>query len=224
MNKFNVPAVLFDFDGVVVDSLSLHMRAWEDVCKSMLHVTLEQDLRDSMIGCATKEIARVLLARSAETDIDVNQVVRHKNAWLQQHAHEIPLLPGAKEMMEVLHERGIPFGIASNASRPYLLATVRRFELKVPIVLGLEDYNHPKPAPEPYLKLAKMLNIGFTLHDRVLVFEDSTHGLKAAVQARMYPVGVLTQHKAEVLIGAGARATCINLMDALQRNFLSGDF
>lgn len=219
-----VPGVLFDFDGVVVDSLSLHMRAWDHICKDLLFVPLELELRESIIGCATREIARILLARSEVKNLDVAEVVRRKNEWLRGHAHEIPILPGAREMMQELAERGIPFGIASNASRPYLLETVKRFDLKVPIVLGLEDYNQPKPAPEPYLKLAKMLNIGFMLHERVLVFEDSTHGLKAAVQARMHPVGVLTQHKADVLIGAGAKTTCDNLLDALQKKILDGNY
>jgi beta-phosphoglucomutase-like phosphatase (HAD superfamily) len=71
-----------------------------------------------------------------------------------------------------------------------------------------------------FLKCAQLIGVKFTEHAKILVFEDSTHGLEAAVSAGMFPVGVQTQHDAETLVKAGAKKACLHIKDAMDRGWL----
>ena len=73
---------------------------------------------------------------------------------------------------------------------------------------------------EVFLKCAKALGISVLDHPRVIVFEDSTHGLRAAVKAGMFAIGVLTQNTAEQMLACGALAVCADVGEALKNGWL----
>ena len=114
----------------------------------------------------------------------------------------------------------IPFGIASNAPRAFISSTLDRLGVSVTHKFGCDDVVNPKPDPEVFLKCAKALGISVLDHTRVIVFEDSTHGLRAAVKAGMFAIGVLTQNTAEQMLACGARAVCADVGEALNSGWL----
>lgn len=213
-----VEAVIFDFDGVVVDSLSAHLSAWDAAAHVLFQQVIPEELRRTLPGRSTHAIAAMVAAHFGKPALS-SVLADKKRAVLTEHKPEILLLPGAREVMEHLTKTKVPFGIASNAPRAFVHTTVATHQLKVPVALGVEDVARPKPAPDLFLSCANRLGIGHTRHSSVVVFEDSLHGLNAARDAGMYPVGLTTQHSPDELTGAGAKTTFANLLEALNTGF-----
>ena len=211
--------VLLDFDGVVIDSMPFHLEAWEKSFKSVFQCTLDKDVLSSLSGKSTKVIAQHLTKIENKPLLE-EILIDKKLQFLQELTHGISLLPGAAEFIEELNSNNIPFGIVSNASRNFIKDILDQQQLDVPFYLGIEDYTKPKPHPQPYFMGAKKAGIEFKDYGSCFVFEDSFHGLKAAVDATMYGIGITSQHSAEGLKKAGAKLTFSSLEDALLSGLL----
>lgn len=210
--------VLFDFDGVIVDSLRSHLAAWSDAFQACFGEPLDPALYREMVGRATVQIGGTL-ARLAGFPEKSTELVAVKSDLLKTKYQDIPLLPGAREAFQELERLKIPYGIASNAPRAFVAQVVAYHRLKVPVALGREDAARPKPAPDLYLTCAKALGLGIDAQRATLVFEDSVHGLRAGVAAGMVAIGVTTQESAATLQSAGAHSTVAHLGEALERKF-----
>ena len=211
-------AVIFDFDGVVVDSLSVHLQAWRDAFQELYGAALDDTT--GLPGRSTGVIANILAQRVGKpTTADL--LADLKRTRLKEQTNQIVPLPGALEAFVWLRENKIPFGIASNAPRSFILYTLNNYGVILDKVFGSEDVTRPKPEPDIFLKCAKSLDIKFTEHDQIIVFEDSTHGIKAAVTAGMYPIGITSQNSEEVLLSAGAKVACSHIQDAMNRGWFS---
>jgi HAD superfamily hydrolase (TIGR01549 family) len=215
--RLSPSAVIFDFDGVVVDSLGVHIEAW----KISFQALYSQDLTDTtgLPGRSTAAIAEILSARVGQP-ATANKLADLKRETLKESRLKIELLPGAKEAFDDLSARGIPFGIASNAPKTFIKTTLERLGIHVDHLFGSDDVLNPKPEPDVFFKCAKSLNISVLNHPKIIVFEDSPHGLRAAVKAGMFPIGVLTQNTSEQMLSAGARVVCHDLRHAIENGWL----
>lgn len=133
---------------------------------------------------------------------------------LLQQEEPPELLPGVREIFARLQRARVPFGIASNAPYDFVKATVAKHKLPVEVMMGVENYENPKPNPEPYLKLAKALGVAESDFSQTFIFEDSKTGMQAAVAAGMYAVGIRTGYSDAVLRGLGAKVTLTDLSEA----------
>lgn len=217
MSLLNPSAVIFDFDGVVVDSLGVHLEAW----KISYQKLYGQELQDTtgLPGRSTAAIAEILSTRIGQP-ATANKLADLKRETLKESRLKIELLPGAKEAFDDLSVRGIPFGIASNAPKSFIKTTLERLGIKVDHVFGSDDVQNPKPEPDVFFKCAKSLSISVVDHSKIIVFEDSPHGLRAAVKAGMFPIGILTQNTSEQMLAAGAKAVCHHLQHAIENGWL----
>ena len=214
IHETDTAGVLFDFDGVIVDSLPAHFLAWRD---AVLEV-FTQDPGDVTLlygGHATPAFAAVLAKKFGDRN-RAPQLARAKIRILTERVRDVKLMPGVEAALEILRKNNLPYGIASNAPRDFVRRIVRELALPVPVVLGREDATRGKPHPDLYLACAKL--VGLTMHDhnKTLVFEDSRHGLKAAKRAGMIPIGVTSQHSASELLAAGATTTCANVLEGVR--------
>lgn len=180
----NFEAVLFDFDGVIANSKAVHDASWRFAAATVLEIELESLSHYNVSGKSTVEISKIIcnfhnLTKKHET------FLKEKNRYLESHLHTITFFPGADTLLDLLKTNKIPFGIASNASKFYIKKCLENWNFDVSVVYGYEDYILPKPNPEPYLKLAKALNIDSSLFNDVLIFEDSATGLSAAIDSKM---------------------------------------
>ena len=217
--KIKPAGVIFDFDGVVVDSLAIHLAAWQVSYKTFYGEELVDTV--GLAGRSTIAIAEILSIRAGRPTT-APQLAEMKREVLKGNEFAIKLLPGAHEAFQRLSAGGIPFGIASNAPRSFIENTLARLDIKVPHLFGSDDVAHPKPAPDVFLKCARELQISVLKHPQIIVFEDSPHGLRAAVKAGMFPIGILTQNKAEDMLTVGARAVCKTIAEAIERGWLEG--
>ncbi len=217
-----VAGVLFDFDGVLADSLGAHLRAWSEAYQECFKKKLNPEIYRKITGHATSRIAGMLAAEAGER-AEADKLMHRKNDWLRENSNAIPLFPGVKDVFSHLRSHSIPFAIASNAPVTFIEPILRENNLKVDVILGRESVPRPKPAPDIYLLAARMLGIHIADHEKTVVFEDSIHGLNAAVSAKMYPIGITSQAEHTELVKGGARETFPSVLAAWESKVLLSD-
>lgn len=216
MSKLPFPkAVLFDFDGVVVDSFKCHGAAWASAFKEMFGKEICPFPSDTHAGKAPYLIAEYF----AEFGGDISKA-KALNALKHEHILKTTtppdLLPGAMEIQQFLAQKNIPHGIASNAYTGFVENSVKQTGIDFKICLGVDKFTEPKPSPVPYLTLAKALNIDPKDYKQTLIFEDSLTGMQAAAKTGMVPIGVLTQYSEAQLKANGAVKVFPSLLEAYQ--------
>jgi len=178
-------AVLFDMDGVLVDSASLHLRAYEQVFREAgieFSVAARDAVREGKTRSEVIEIA-VPDASSAITqalfDAKPNAV-----AQLLRNAQDVSM-PGATRMVRALADRGVPMGVVTNSVDPEIWLTAADLLEVMDVLVTGNDVSAPKPSPEGYLLAAERLGV----QPRACVaFEDSLDGWLAASRAGMRAV------------------------------------
>lgn len=203
---------IFDFDGVVVDSISVHLDAWSIATRQLFNCGVADPLR--LVGHSTSAIAMILAGEAGQLQ-RAPELAALKRKVLDLGGATVRPLPGTLDLFQELSSQAIPWGIASNATRPFIERTLKAIGISAPLVVSVEDVANPKPAPDVFLLCAKQLGISHLHHSRVIVFEDSIHGLAAAKKAGMCPVGIASQHQPGELYSAGARHVCQNLAEVL---------
>ena len=211
-NSQSPAGVIFDFDGVVVDSLSVHLKAWQIAFLDLYQLELTDT--SGLPGRSTMAIAEILSNRMGRPETK-EKLADLKREALRQSSLSIELLPGVQAAFDWLTRAAVPFGIASNAPRAFIENTLARLNVHVSHKFGVDDVRRAKPEPDVFLKCSKELGISVLNHSRIIVFEDSPHGITAAVRAGMFPIGVLTQNSANDMLGVGAKACCAHVGEAL---------
>jgi HAD superfamily hydrolase (TIGR01509 family) len=203
---------LFDFDGVIVDSSESHGSAWESSFKELFQKKIAPFPR-SHAGKSPMIIAEYFCSVIGEEN-RTQELYELKDKHLDSYFKVPKLLPGVHEFTSYLTKKGIPYGIASNATKQFLKNSVRQLNLKFTTVFGVQDYVKPKPAPEAYITLAEAL--GFQTDDfkDIWVFEDSLTGTTAAKLAGMIPIGIATQYTNKELKEAGSHYVFPTLLEA----------
>lgn len=211
-------AVLFDFDGVIVDSKATHQEAWKSAALEMwgndpgVYPT-------ELSGQSPFNIARYFSTLNKD-EAGTEKYMNLKRDHLGKQEQPAPLLPGVNALLTHLDKYTIPFGIASNAPQSFVIRTAQMHNLPVKHMFGYENYRHPKPNPEPYLLLAKTLQISPVDYSKCIIFEDSKTGLQAAAATGMTVVGLKTAYDETILRAAGADYVVQDLEEALRRFFL----
>lgn len=216
--KNNTPlpeAVLFDFDGVVVDSFEVHMAAWSAAYFKLFNAQIPPFPTQTHAGKAPIIIAQYFCDCTSDSS-KAKELYLLKGEFLHNGTTPPKLLPGLHEILAFLKAKNIPFGVASNATRQFLTNSIAQLKMDFQTYTGVEDYEFPKPHPEAYISLAKKLNINEQKFKNVWVFEDSLAGTEAAKTAGMFPVGILAQHDAAALKEAGSKIVFKNLLEAFK--------
>jgi HAD superfamily hydrolase (TIGR01509 family) len=209
-------AVLFDLDGVIVDSREFHMMAWERWAREH-DVTHAPSYFHDMFGRRNDAIIGGLLP-----DLDARELqpfAERKEALFREAARgRLETLPGVIALLAWLDERSIPRAIVTSTPRPNLdmiiddLALAGRFGALV----AEEDASRGKPDPEGFLVAASRLGVAPAA---CIVIEDAPAGIAAAKAGGMRAIGVTTTHPADGL--AQADAVVDSLDDAVVRDLIS---
>jgi beta-phosphoglucomutase-like phosphatase (HAD superfamily) len=180
----NIRALIFDMDGVIVDSNPWHRAAWEEYNRG-LGVEMTEEMTRRMYGKRNAELIREFYGR----DLDDAEVFAHGAAketlyreMMKPHLNGA-LVPGIREFLA--RHRDLALAVATNAEPPNVNFVLFR------VIVNGHEVAHPKPHPEIYLRVADAL--GVTPADCV-VFEDSYAGVEAALAAGMQVVGISTTH------------------------------
>jgi beta-phosphoglucomutase len=200
-------AAVFDFDGVIVDSEPLHFRSLYDTLRAR-GVTITRDEYVGMyLAYHDRESIRIALehhGRRPEPEL-LDELEARKAARFAELIPEIPVFPGARELVSSLAEQ-VPVGIASGARHEEIEAILEGRGLRdlFSTIVGAEDAPRTKPDPAPYLTAAAGLAAAAPglQPTQCVAFEDSMPGIAAALGAGMRVVGVANSYPAGKLQAA----------------------
>lgn len=197
-NPLRPAAIIFDMDGVLVDSNPFHLRKWMDLFQAHGVPYIEEDLPKIIMGPSNDWIFRHFLgerlSREQLAELGEELEVNFRRE-IGPHARSFP---GVRRFIEECHAQAVPMAVASAA-----IAKNVNFLIAA---LGLRDYfrtlltaneiTHPKPDPEIYLKTADKLGVS---PGACAVFEDSFVGIEAAKRAGMKCVAIASTFSPEDL-------------------------
>jgi beta-phosphoglucomutase-like phosphatase (HAD superfamily) len=181
-----IKGLIFDCDGTLVDSMPLHMRAWEQVIKSSGGFW-DHGFFLSRKGMPEEDIVVVYNARFG-VSFDPIETVKAKHRFFQTQASRFQPIPHVLNV--VLKYRGVlPMAVASGGVRENVDLELEALNIKdcFKAILTADDGIRPKPAPDLFLEAARRLGI---LPEYCQVFEDGDLGLEAARLAGMLPTDV----------------------------------
>ena len=211
-----VRGVLFDMDGVVIDTEKLYTRFWMEAAADLGHpMTLTQALQMRSLGSIESQAKLDSFFGSGVLEYDVlrNRRIELMEAFIAEHGIEEK--KGIRELLACLKEKGIPCAITSSSSIPL----IRRHLGDLGLLDGFtalcsgKDVPRGKPAPDIYLHGAATLGIA---PEHCLAIEDSPAGIEAAWRAGCMAVIVPDQDQpdGEVLSRSFARAD--SLLDVME--------
>ncbi len=198
-----VRAVLFDFNGVLVDDETFHWRAFRETI-APLGVRLGRARYNARYLVFDDRTALAAILRDARIDAaDIEGLVARKRRVYARLARRVRIGPGTARLVRALARRG-PLAIVSGAARREVTAALRRVRLLrlFGTVVTAEDVRRPKPWPDGY-RLA-LRRLGLAGGRGSVAIEDSPGGVRAARAAGLVVIGVATTFRPAVLRRAGA--------------------
>ena len=186
-----IDAVVFDLDGVLLDSEEIWDRAREELAKERGGRWHDRAQRD-MMGMSSKEWSRYMhdVIGLEEPPEEINrEVVRRLTEFYRE---ELPAIPGAREAVERLAARW-PLGLASSSNRELIDLALELLGVKhlFKATVSSEEVARGKPAPDVYLEAARRLGVDAT---HAAAIEDSHNGILAAKAAGMRVIAIPNRH------------------------------
>ncbi|WP_297749074.1 HAD family phosphatase [uncultured Tessaracoccus sp.] len=184
----HIGAVLFDMDDTLVDS----EQAWFDATRQLWEENgvskgFDDEVTDELRGGTIEDV--VALFSRVHTGVEADVAERRMLQLLQEHlADGVEPMPGAEALLEALSGT-IPMAVASNSPSAIVKATMHSlgWQRYFVAMLGTEDVERPKPAPDLYLAAAERCGVA---PERCVVVEDSRTGATAAREAGAFVVAV----------------------------------
>jgi HAD superfamily hydrolase (TIGR01509 family) len=203
--------VIFDSDGVVVDSEKASLEAFVEAVAEYGVNLSDEEVRESC-GITDADIVQKINGKYGKT-IDYDEFKRRKLELYRRKVEQegIKNFPGVRELIALLRSRGIPYALASSGSRAKIEYNLLRTRLAedFSVIVSCEDVKRGKPDPEIFLLAAE--RIGRRGEDCIVV-EDSPNGIRAAAAAGMRCIAVTHTFQETELREAEFRVT--NLFDA----------
>lgn len=195
-------AILFDHDGVLVASETLHWEAWRQLLQE-LNIPYEAAQIQSAVGKTAPRILAEVLDRHrpewSPEHYDIHELAQRKNEFYLKIAQtELRAYPGVREGLSWLKSQGIATAVVSNAKRRELEAALKQLDLFnfFDHVISRDEVHPPKPDPTPYLFAAASLGLE---PSQCLAIEDSPPGLEAALLAKIPTAAVMTNFPREIV-------------------------
>jgi HAD superfamily hydrolase (TIGR01509 family) len=182
-------AVLFDNDGLLLDTESVWTRAEEDLFERRGTAFTPAD-KLKLVGTSAEIAGGILEERLGEPGRAAELIEELNELVVAELEHGVEAMIGARDLLHTLKERGTPIGLVSNSP----LVFVRRsleivgFVDHFDVVLSAHEVAAPKPAPDPYLEACRRL--GVEPGPSVIALEDSPSGVAAAVAAGLTVIGI----------------------------------
>lgn len=173
-------AVIFDFDGTIIDTEKVYFENMRDITKEYLNENLDKmDYIKNVSGTNEETSRKYYKQRFGISDDKYDELEAEITRRIIKNYHNALVLPGIEETMEYLHKNGIKMAVASNGRKEHIEAGLEKKNLEkyISAIATKEEVEHPKPAPDIYLLAAKKL--GADIKNTVAI-EDSRPGALGA--------------------------------------------
>lgn len=198
-------AVVFDFDGVIVDSEPVHLRAYQTILEELGYSVSTDEYLERLLGMDDRG---VFLKLASDRGIELSEEtlakwIARKTEVLQEQlsTHPHPT-PGAVDCVTVL-ARTLPLAIASGALRPEIETALDAMGLRqcFRAIVAAGETSRAKPCPDPYIRAIELLHVPAS---EAVAIEDSPVGISAARSAGLVVVGLTQNYPASRLSEASA--------------------
>lgn len=185
----SLKAVLFDMDGVIVDTEPLHRKAYFKMFEEF-DIDVSPELYASFAGATTRRVCKILI-ENFNLKISMEDMFTSKRKHFKDFFYSDPnfgLIEGVKDLIEHYYENNIKLVLASSASHTTINMVFDKFKLDEFFIdkISGEDLIASKPHPEIFIKASE---IAQEKKENCIVIEDSTNGIKAAHKAGIFCVG-----------------------------------
>lgn len=187
-------AVLFDMDGVIVDTEPLHRKAYFKTFED-LNINISEEFYSSFTGLSTKKVCEILKT-TFDLPISAEEIASIKRKYFKHffdHDTDFDLLPGVLNLIKNYHENSIKLILASSASENTINWVFEKFNLNFYFSgkISGDSLKESKPNPEIFEIAAKLSG---EKKENCIVIEDSTNGILAAHLANIFCVAYKSEH------------------------------
>lgn len=197
-------AILFDLDGTLADTDSIHFAVWQDIL-----VRFELDIdrafyRQRISGRTNSKIIKDIISQL--TLEEAWKLATEKEETFRRIANSLKPTPGLDKLIRLTDKKGIKKAIVTNApeNNAHYLLKVLHLKDSFPTVILAQDAPPGKPDPAPYQLALERLAVH---PSKAIAFEDSAAGIHSAVGAGIYTIGITSSHPESDLLAAGANMT-----------------
>ena len=209
--------LLFDLDGTIAETDSLHLPTWVDALQPYGVEVDEEFYGDRISGRNTEEIVRELLPDL--TDEQGRSIGDAKEASFRERVSELEPMPGLLDFIERGRKRGMWIALVTNAPEENVETILLALKLRdfFDLVVLADEVEAVKPDPAPYR--AALEKTGAPAGE-ALAFEDSVSGISSSVAAGIPTVGIASSQEPKRLLGAGAFMTAQDFTDPRLRTLI----
>jgi HAD superfamily hydrolase (TIGR01509 family) len=210
-------ALLFDLDGTLAETDSLHLPTWVDVLRPHGIEIDERFFKENISGRSNSKIVEDLFPHLSAKD--GRDLADFKEERFRERVHELEPLPGLLDFMREAKRRGLALALVTNAPEQNVEAMLLALELEgfFDEVVLADEVGSVKPDPAPYRAALEKLGV---VPEEALAFEDSTSGITSAAGAGIPTIGIASTQAPETLEDAGTFMVAEDFADPKLRNLL----
>lgn len=210
-------AVIFDNDGLLLDTESVWTRAEQDLFERR-GLDFTPAHKRELVGTSAEIAGGILERRLGEPGRAAGLIEELNELVVAELEHGVEAMVGARELLHALKQRGTPVGLVSNSPLVFVRRSleIAGFADRFDVVLSAHEVAAPKPAPDPYLEACRRL--GVPASPSVVALEDSPTGVAAARAAGLTVIGIPSLKGIEL---AEAHELAESLLDSVVARRLS---
>ncbi len=203
-------AVIFDNDGLLLDTESVWTRAEQDLFERR-GIEFTPAHKHELVGTSAEIAGGILERRLGEPGRAVELIEELNELVVAELEHGVEAMVGARDLLHELKQRGTPIGLVSNSPLVFVRRSleIAGFTDRFDVVLSAHEVAAPKPAPDPYIEACKRLAV--EPGPAVVALEDSPTGVAAARAAGLTVIGIPSLEGIEL---AEAHEIAESLLDA----------
>jgi beta-phosphoglucomutase len=188
--------IIFDMDGVLVDSARPHLESWRQLAREVGREVSEAQFHETF-GRQNRDIIPLVFGETSEKGIQ-SLADRKEAIYRALIADEAPIIPGAVELVRQSAEQGARLAVGSSGPRANIDLVVGAMGVRdlLSVIVSGDDVRRGKPHPDVFLAAAERLKLP---PHRCVVIEDAPAGVEAAHRAGMKCVAVMTYHAESAL-------------------------
>jgi HAD superfamily hydrolase (TIGR01509 family) len=198
-------AVVFDMDGTLIDNYPFHLKAWGLICEKYGAPRSEEAIIRDLHG-TNFEVCKNFFGPDVTFE-ESERIGQEKEALYREiYKPHIQPVDGLIELLETLNQCNIPMAVGTMGNKANADFTLDTLDIRhyFSAVHTAEEVSKGKPDPEIFTKCLVSLNTGDLQGEKLWIFEDTSSGIKAAINAGGTPIGLLTSKSKEELISSGA--------------------